>query len=108
MSSKVDAEVKQLNTKLVKAYLQNDTAISQRIFADLSQTQNLPALNSGTKYEFDNSDNVDVRVNNNTAVVISNITRQNQVISDRLQYTRVFVKQQEQWKIVAMQVSKAS
>jgi ketosteroid isomerase-like protein len=122
MKNKVEQEIRQLNQELDKAYVQGDTATMNRIFADdlsfisprgifSNKIQVLAFLNSGDiNYEFYDSDDIDVRIYEDTAVVTSRLTRKGRVkdqdISGKFRYTRVYVKRQEKWQVVAVQATR--
>jgi ketosteroid isomerase-like protein len=121
MNNRDDQEVRHLNKELDEAYVRGDTVAMKRIFADdLSFTsprglvsnkmQALAFLESGDiKYESYESDDINVRLYEDTAVVTGRLTRKGRVkeqdISGQFRYTRVYLKRQGQWQLVAVQVT---
>lgn len=117
--SNVEQAVKQLDTERVQALLRSDTTTLERIIADdytntnnsgevLTKSQLMAEVKSGDlKYETIDIGDVQVRVYGDTAVFTGRATvkgaRKGEDISGQNRVTRVYVKQQRRWQLVAQQ-----
>lgn len=118
-ASNVEQAVKKLDTERVQALLRSDTTTLERIISDdytntnnsgqvLTKAQLMAEVKSGDlKYETIDIDDVQVRVYGDTAVFTGRATvkgaRKGEDISGQNRLTRVYVKQQGRWQLVAQQ-----
>ena len=121
-SGNTEQAIRQLVSELDNAQQQHDTATLDRIWADdltftnpagevLTKAQRLASRKSGeTKSESFRSDDVQVRLYGDTAVVTSRATvkgqRQGQDIGGQFRITSVYVKRQGRWQLVAGQATR--
>lgn len=123
-SASVEQAVRQLDQDLLDAIVKNDTALFERVATDDYTATNPIGMNStkaqaiaGAKnYKFEslNADDVNVRIYGDTAIVTGRATVKGQVktpaekmqdISGQYRYIRVYVKQGDQWKVAASQLT---
>jgi ketosteroid isomerase-like protein len=116
-----EARIRQLNEESGEAQIKRDIAALDRMLADdfiltrangavVNKAQNLADVQAGdrsfTSYK---SDDVRVRLYGDAAVltgqVTSSVTYKGQDFSGRFRYTKVFVKRDGQWRIVAWQAT---
>jgi uncharacterized protein (TIGR02246 family) len=120
-SGNTEQAIRQLISQLSNALMKSDTAALDRLWADdytftnpsgvvQTKAQRLAELKSGDlKFESFSTDDVQVRVYGDTAVVTSRATlkgqRQGQDISGQTRGTSVYVKGQGRWQLVAGQAT---
>lgn len=121
-SGNTEQALRQLVSELDKAQQEHDLATLDHIWADdlsftnpagevLTKAQRLASRKSGeTKSESFRSDDVEVRLYGETAVVTSRATvqgqRQGQDISGQFRLTSVYVQRQGRWQLVAGQATR--
>ena len=119
--SKAEQEIAQLMRQLEEAHRRGDAAFFDRVYANefsaitpsgevVSRTAVLQMWKSGTlKYESYDYDDVGVRVYEDAAVVTNRLTRKGRIkgqeASGQFRQTRVFVKRDGNWQLVATQVT---
>ena len=120
-SANTEQAIRQLISQLTNALMKSDTAALDRLWADdysftnpsgvvQTKAQRLAELKSGDlKFESFSTDDVQVRVYGDTAVVTSRATlkgrRQGQDIGGQTRGTSVYVKRQGRWQLVAGQAT---
>ena len=120
-TNKAEQEIKQLMSEIDKAHRQSDAGAFDRIWADdyvltdwrgsvKNRAEALAEWKGGEhKYESYQSDDIKVRVYGDTAVVTARVTRKSRTDAENVgqfRHTRVFVKQQGTWRLVATQVTR--
>ena len=116
-----EQEIKQLMSEIDEAHRQSNAAAFDRIWADdyvltdwrgsvKNRAEALAEWKGGEhKYESYQSDEIKVRVYGDTAVVTARVTRKSRSDAENMgqfRHTRVFVKQQGRWRLVATQVTR--
>ena len=116
-NSKAEQEVRQVERELADATLRSDTSVLARIFADdsiftgssgevLTKAKMLPIFESGNlKFETFNTDDIDIRVAGETAVVTGRAIIKGHIgdsgFNSQERFTRVYVKQNGRWQLLA-------
>jgi len=114
--------VKQLENELINAQMRADTTVFGRILADdftgtnafgtvANKAEVLNLYKAGSiKRELVNLDDVNVRIYGDTAVVTGRATLKGQFTgqdtSGKFRYTRVYVKRNGRWQVVAWQATR--
>ncbi len=120
----VEQTIRRLENERSQASLQSDTAVLDRILADdFSTVGTSGAVRNKAQWLADNKsgalkaesqifDNVNVRVYGDAAIVTGLMTQKGQDkgqdISGQIRYTRVYVKRNGQWRLVAGHNSRAA
>lgn len=113
----VEQTIRRLDSERSQAIVRGDTATLERIYADdysnvgtsgavRNKAQAIADNKSGAlKIESQSFDNVNVRVYGDAAIVTGLVTQKGQDkgkdISGQIRFTRVYVKRNGQWRIVA-------
>ena len=120
----VEQAVRQLDRDLLDAMMRNDTALLEKVATDDYTITNplgmvitkAQAIAGAKNFKFESltPDDVQVRVYGDAAVVTGRATVKGQLktpaatmqdISGQYRYTRVYVKQEGQWRLVAHQMT---
>jgi uncharacterized protein (TIGR02246 family) len=123
-NASAEQAVRQLDQDLMGAMAKNDTALFERVATDDYTATNPIGMNStkaqaiagakNFKFESLNTDDVNVRTYGDTAIVTGRATVKGQLktaadkmqdISGQYRYIRVYVKQGDQWRVAASQLT---
>ncbi|HEX8246865.1 MAG TPA: nuclear transport factor 2 family protein [Pyrinomonadaceae bacterium] len=118
--NEIEREIRRLERELIEAVLRRDSAFLNRLLADEASiiTPFGDLLGKDMMINFDEklvnesivTDEIAVRIYDRTAVVTGRATIKSRYedldLSGRYRFTRVYLKQEEDWRIVAYQATR--
>jgi ketosteroid isomerase-like protein len=120
-TGKAEQEIRKLMAEIDEAHRRSDVAAFDRIWADdyvltdwrgvvKNRAEALAEWRAGKhQYESYQSDDIRVRIYGDTAIVTARVTRKSGSDAEnigRFRHTRVFVRQNGRWRLVATQVTR--